>query len=88
MLTYAGRPAFTQFSASKSGWSAAGSTSQPYLVAQADPFDHYDPDRVGGDGWRRTVTSVAIEQAYGLDNLVALWLETRDEYGHVGAGGW
>jgi SpoIID/LytB domain protein len=84
VLTYAGTPAFTQFSASNGGWSVAGSTSQPYLVAQADPFDHYDPDRVGGDGWRRTVTSAAIEQAYGLDNLVALAVETRDGNGTWG----
>lgn len=32
-----GRPAFTQFSASNGGWTAAG--SQPYLVARADPWD-------------------------------------------------
>ena len=36
-LFYDGRPAFTQFSASNGGFSAAG--SMPYLVAQPDPYD-------------------------------------------------
>jgi SpoIID/LytB domain protein len=84
VLTYGGSPAFTQFSASNGGWSVAGSTSQPYLAARADPFDHYDPDRVNGDGWRRTITSAAIEQAYGLDNLVEIAIETRDGNGQWG----
>ena len=84
VLTYAGTPAFTQFSASNGGWSVAGSASQPYLVAKEDPFDHYDPDRVNGDGWRRTITSGAIESAYHLDNLVEISVETRDGNGTWG----
>ena len=36
-LDAAGQPAFTQFSSSNGGWTAAG--SQPYLVAQEDPYD-------------------------------------------------
>ena len=62
----------------------AGSASQPYLVAKEDPFDHYDPDRVNGDGWRRTITSGAIESAYHLDNLVEISVETRDGNGTWG----
>ncbi|HEX2771977.1 MAG TPA: hypothetical protein VHN18_06050, partial [Micromonosporaceae bacterium] len=84
VLTYAGSPAFTQFSASNGGWSVAGPASQPYLVSQEDPFDHYDPDRVGGDGWQRSVTSAAIEQAYHLENLVKIAVETRDGNGRWG----
>lgn len=37
VLTYQGKPAYTQFSSSNGGWMAAG--SQPYLVAKQDPFD-------------------------------------------------
>jgi SpoIID/LytB domain protein len=84
VLTYAGTPAFTQFSASNGGWSVAGSASQPYLVAKEDSFDHYDPDRVGGDGWRRTITSAAIESVYNLDNLVKIAVEIRDGNGTWG----
>ena len=36
-LDAAGQPAFTQFSSSNGGFTAAG--SQPYLVAQQDPYD-------------------------------------------------
>ncbi len=35
--SYAGKPAFTQFSSSNGGWTAAG--SQPYLIAKRDNWD-------------------------------------------------
>jgi SpoIID/LytB domain protein len=84
VLTSQGTPAFTQFSASNGGWSVAGSASQPYLVAQPDPYDHYDPDGVDGDGWRTTVTSAAIERAYGIDDLAGIAIEARDGNGQWG----
>lgn len=37
VLTYDGRPAFTEFTASNGGWTVAGDA--PYLVAQEDPWD-------------------------------------------------
>ncbi|MEO9325902.1 SpoIID/LytB domain-containing protein [Nocardioides sp. C4-1] len=37
VLLHRGEPAFTQYSASNGGWTAQG--SQPYLVAQPDPYD-------------------------------------------------
>lgn len=55
VLTSAGRPAFTQFSASNGGWTSAG--SQPYLVARQDPYD---------DTYRsvpHTVTPAEIQRA-------------------------
>ena len=36
-MLYQGQPAFTQFSSSNGGYSSAG--SQPYLVAQPDPYE-------------------------------------------------
>jgi SpoIID/LytB domain protein len=84
VLTSGGTPAFTQFSASNGGWSVAGSATQPYLVAQPDPYDHYDPDGVDGDGWRTPLTSAAIERAYGIDDLTGLAVETRDGKGQWG----
>ena len=57
-LTYEGRPAFTQFSASSGGWTSAGST--PYLVAQEDPYDGWDGNGVHDwtmDGQRRGASS-------------------------------
>ena len=37
VVLYQGQPAFTQFSSSNGGYSSAG--SQPYLVAQPDPYE-------------------------------------------------
>ena len=84
VLTSGGAPAFTQFAASNGGWSVAGPAGQPYLVAQPDPYDHYDPDGVDGDGWRTTLTSAAIERAFGIDDLTGLGIETRDGNGQWG----
>ena len=44
ILTYDGKPAFTQFSSSSGGWTSAGSV--PYLAAKADPYDDYDGNPV------------------------------------------
>jgi stage II sporulation protein D len=55
VLTYRGKPAFTQFSASNGGQMAAG--SQPYLVAKKDPYD------TAYRGWRDPVSAGEIERA-------------------------
>ncbi len=62
-LTYDGRPAFTQFSASSGGWTSAGST--PYLVAQEDPYDGWEGNAV--HTWTRTVNDAALERHYPAD---------------------
>lgn len=82
VLTFGGEPVFAQFSASNGGYTVAD-PNFPYLVAQEDPFDHYDPDGVGGDGWRTSVTSAAIEKAYNLENLTGIRVAARD-----GLGAW
>ena len=56
IVTYAGRPAFTQFSASNGGASMAG--GEPYLVSQTDPYDAAASPYLN---WRTTVTPAAIE---------------------------
>jgi SpoIID/LytB domain protein len=56
IVTYAGAPASTQFSASNGGASLAG--GEPYLVSKQDPYDAaVSPYR----GWSTTVTAAAIE---------------------------
>lgn len=52
VLTYAGAPAFTQFSSSNGGWMLAG--SKPYLVSGPDRFD---PVR----RWSKTVSLAAVQ---------------------------
>ena len=60
ILTYDGKPAFTQFSSSSGGWSSAGSV--PYLAANADPYDDYDGNPV--HAWTLALSARAVERAY------------------------
>lgn len=58
-LYYGGTPAFTQFSASNGGWTAAGSA--PYLVAKRDPWDAQgNPVHA----WSVRITAAQLRSAY------------------------
>jgi SpoIID/LytB domain protein len=73
IVTYGGRPAFTQFSASNGGYSVAGSF--PYLRAAADPYDRGVP----GDPWRKRFGAAAITRNWqGMGNLVSIKVVDRD----------
>jgi stage II sporulation protein D len=69
VVLYQGQPAFTQFSSSNGGYSSAG--SQPYLVAQPDPYEASSDNP--NDPWTASVTKAQIEKAWpavsSLDNL-------------------
>jgi SpoIID/LytB domain protein len=84
MLTYGGKPAFTQFSASSGGWTSTG--SQPYLVAQPDPWTvaSGDPNL----GWKKKNVSVApIEKARpGIGTLTSIQVMDRDGSAAPGEG--
>ncbi len=60
ILTYGGKPAFTQFSASSGGWTSAGSV--PYLVAKADPYDDFAGNTV--HDWSLSFPASRIERAF------------------------
>jgi SpoIID/LytB domain protein len=60
VVLYGGEPAFTQFSSSNGGHSSAG--SQPYLVAQPDPYEASSDNP--NDPWTTTVTRAQIEKAW------------------------
>lgn len=78
ILTYGGRPAFTQFSASSGGWTSAGSV--PYLRAQADPYDGWDGNYV--HSWTRTVDASALERSYpAIGALRRIRITSRDGNG-------
>jgi peptidoglycan hydrolase-like amidase len=80
-LTYEGRPAFTQFSASSGGWTSAGST--PYLVAQEDPYDGWDGN--GVHDWTRTVSDTVLERQYpAIGDLTSIEIAARDGNGDWG----
>lgn len=56
ILTYGGAPAFTQFSASDGGWTAAGDF--PYLPYQKDPWDQ------AYRNWTKPLDVTAVQHAY------------------------
>jgi len=79
--TYDGGPAFTQFSASDGGWNSAG--SQPYLVAQQDPYDGWSGNPY--HSWTVRVDATKIEQAWSaLGDLQGITVTSRDGNGEWG----
>ncbi len=78
ILTYQGRPAFTQFSSSSGGWTAAGSV--PYLTAQPDPYDGWDGNPV--HDWSLTIDAGRFERSYpSLGTLRRIRVVNRDGNG-------
>ena len=78
VLTYQGKPAFTQFGSSSGGWLSAG--SMPYLVAKADKYDGHSGNPV--HTWNTTVTRGAIQRAWpSLGTLKRVVVTQRDGHG-------
>ncbi len=78
ILSYQGRPAFTQFSSSSGGWLSRGSV--PYLVAKADPYDGHSQNPM--HTWTTTLTRVTIQRAYpSLGTLKRVVVTRRDGNG-------
>ncbi|MFL6026037.1 MAG: SpoIID/LytB domain-containing protein [Friedmanniella sp.] len=79
ILTYGGKPAFTQFSSSSGGWTSAGSV--PYLTARADPYDGFAGNPV--HAWTLTLSAGRIESAYpSIGTLRRIQVVRRDGNGH------
>ncbi len=80
-LDGAGQPAFTQFSSSNGGWSAAG--SQPYLVAEQDPYDGWTGNP--NSSWTLPLTAGNVEKNYpAIGTLTSIAVDTRDGNGEWG----
>ncbi|HET6627430.1 MAG TPA: SpoIID/LytB domain-containing protein [Nocardioidaceae bacterium] len=78
ILTYAGNPAFTQFSSSSGGWTSAGSV--PYLTARADPYDGWSGNPV--HDWSLTIDAGRFERSYpSLGTLRRIRVVNRDGHG-------
>ena len=78
ILTYQGKPAFTQFGSSSGGWTAAG--SMPYLVAKADKYDDYSGNPV--HSWSTTVKAATIARAWpAVGTLRRVLVTQRDGNG-------
>ncbi len=83
ILTYGGKPAFTQFSSSTGGWTSAGSA--PYLTAHADPYDGWSGNPM--HSWTRSVSAHTLESRYpGIGRLIKLSVTSRENHGQW--GGW
>ncbi|MBZ5740861.1 SpoIID/LytB domain-containing protein [Nocardioides mangrovi] len=81
ILTYDGEPAFTEFSASNGGWSAAG--DEPYLVAMEDPWASAADDRYVD--WSVDLSDDQIEKAWPeIGDLEGLTVDGRDGHGEWG----
>ncbi len=78
VVTYGGKPAFTQFGSSSGGWTSAG--SMPYLVAKADPYDGFAGNPV--HTWTKTVKKSAVQKAWpSLGTLTRVVVTQRDGHG-------
>ena len=80
VLTYGGAPILAEFGASSGGWTADG--GQPYLVAQADPWDttSANPYRT----WTASIPATTIESTWpSIGTYRQLRVTARD-----GAGDW
>lgn len=78
VLTYGGKPAFTQFGSSSGGWTVAG--NMPYQVARADPYDDYAGNPV--HAWTDTLTRAAVQRAWpSLGTLKRVVVTRRDGRG-------
>jgi stage II sporulation protein D len=85
VLTYGGKPAFTQFSSSSGGWTSAGSV--PYLPAKADPYDDFEGN--GVHEWTTTFDATRIERAYpAVGVLRRIQVTRRDGNGEWGGRVW
>jgi stage II sporulation protein D len=77
VVLYEGQPAFTQFSSSNGGYSSAG--SQPYLVAQPDPYEASSDNP--NDPWTATITRAQVEKAWPAVGTLENLSFTRDGLG-------
>jgi stage II sporulation protein D len=78
ILSYGGKPAFTQFSASSGGWTSAGSV--PYLPAKRDPYDDWEGNTV--HDWAVTIDAGRLERSYpSIGNLRRVHVTRRDGNG-------
>lgn|GEM_PF-617922 len=80
--TYNGAPIFAQYSSSNGGWTVAGGSSTPYLVAKADPYDGLVPN--SANTWTQSIDATALGTALGVGRAYMLTVNGRDGNGEWG----
>jgi stage II sporulation protein D len=81
ILRYNGAGIFAQFSASDGGWTVSG--GQPYLPAQADPYDN----SASGDPYLNASKRIAVSSVaryFGLAKVTRISMTKRDGHGTWG----
>jgi len=79
VLTFRRKVAFAQYSASNGGFTVDG--GRRYLPARGDRYEGTSKDYYG---WTVSISASRIEQLYGLENLTAIRIATRDGNGRWG----
>jgi stage II sporulation protein D len=81
ILTYQGKPAFTQFSSSSGGWTSKGSV--PYLPAKKDPYDNIAMN--ANHSWKVVVSARSLERSHPeIGTLRDLRVTSREGHGEWG----
>lgn len=81
ILTHEGKAAFTQFSSSSGGWTAAG--SRPYLTAKEDPYDDWSGNTV--HSWNYDTSAAKLEKVWPqLGTLKRISVTKRNGHGDWG----
>lgn len=78
VMTFGGRPAFTQFTSSNGGQITTGTFS--YQIAQRDPYDGL----VKSQAWSRTLSAARVGRAFGVGTARRIQITARDGYGQWG----
>jgi peptidoglycan hydrolase-like amidase len=79
ILTYKGRPAFAQFSASNGGWTVDG--GQPYLLAKSDPYDTPKRSLDPYIDVSKPVSVASVARYFGLARVTSISITSRDGHG-------
>jgi SpoIID/LytB domain protein len=78
IVTFDGKPAFTQFSSSSGGWTADG--GQSYLPAKRDPYDDFPGN--GMHSWTARVSAKVLERSHPeVGSLIDVTVTKRDGHG-------
>lgn len=78
IMSFGGKPAYTQFTSSNGGQITTGDYS--YQIAQKDPYDGV----IKNQTWSKTISAAKLGQAFGVGTAKKVQITKRDGYGNWG----
>ena len=78
IMSFGGKPAYTQFTSSNGGQITTGDYS--YQIAQKDPYDGV----IKNQTWSKTISAAKLGQAFGVGTAKKVQITKRDGYGKWG----